>query len=96
MAFTVARLDSSSHTMPGRPPNRPIGSARAPPVPMCHSRYFCRMPSTMDPEVYEVGQAVVVVAEQEQYESGDPGRLVGDACSTSRGRSAAPGPTDIA
>ena len=46
-------------------------------MPICHSRYPCRLRSTMDPEVYEPGKAVAVVEEErEPGEWGDPGRLV--------------------
>lgn len=46
-------------------------------MPICHSRYPCRLRSTSDPNVYEPGQAVAVVEEErEPDEWGDPGRLI--------------------
>lgn len=48
-----------------------------PVMPICHSRYPCRLHLTTVPGTYEPGEKVAVIEEErEPDEWGDPGRLV--------------------
>lgn len=48
-----------------------------PAMPICHTRYTCRLQSTTVPGAYEPGEKVAVIEEERQPDEwGEPGRLV--------------------